>query len=215
MSRHDDSDVRVEAARGISAVAATRPDLVAPRLPDAIGLLHSHDLGVRTFGQDVIRELGTGRPEVLEGTTAAYHLAQGLTDEDEFVRMNPAETLDIVGGAAPDLFGHPGVVDALVANVAGDAREATRGHAAQSFERIANADPSLIGDRTVERLRAVVERDDVGGRIEPVVEGIETARRNRAGNAGDGAGTEFCPACGAELDADPAPNFCRNCGREL
>jgi hypothetical protein len=74
---------------------------------------------------------------------------------------------------------------------------------------------TLIDDRTVERLEAVVERDDVGGRIGTAVEGIETAVRTHSADAGDGAETEFCPACGAELDADPVPNFCRNCGQEL
>jgi hypothetical protein len=70
LTRHPDSDARVDAARAISTVAATQPDLVVSRLDDTIGLLHSHDLDVRTFGQDVLGYLGSERPEALEGTTA-------------------------------------------------------------------------------------------------------------------------------------------------
>lgn len=77
------------------------------------------------------------------------------------------------------------------------------------------ADSSAIDEVTLDRLKTVVERDDVGERIEVAVEGIETAVRSHNSAAGDGADTEFCPACGTELDAGPTANFCRNCGQEL
>ena len=67
LTSHPESDTRAEAARGIKLIAEAQPDLVADRLPAAIGLLHSHDSDVRTFGQDVIRILGSERPEVLAG----------------------------------------------------------------------------------------------------------------------------------------------------
>lgn len=215
LTRHPDSDVRAEAARAFSTVAATQPDLVTPRLGDAIGLLNSHDLDVRTFGQDVLGYLGSKRPDALEGTTAVHHLAQGLTDQNEFVRMNAAETVGTVGEVEPELFVDPSIVDALVGKVESNDRGATRGHAAKSLEQIGKAAPSLLDDRTVERLEAVVEQEDVGGRIETAVDAVKTARATHEADAGDGTTTEFCPACGAELDADPAPNFCRNCGQEL
>jgi hypothetical protein len=128
--------------------------------------------------------------------------------------MNAAETVGIVGEVAPELFVDESIVDALVAKVEGDDRGATRGHAAKSLEEIGEAEPSLIDDRTVERLEAVVAQEDVGGRIETAVDAVTTASTNAA-DTRDGTATEFCPACGAELDADPAPNFCRNCGQEL
>ncbi|OYR57322.1 HEAT repeat domain-containing protein [Halorubrum halodurans] len=215
LTRHDDSAVRADAAQGVEMVAKEHPDLVADRLPDVIGLLHNPSVDVRTFGQDVVGILGSERPGLLAGTTAVRHLAQGLTDENEFVRAGAATRLGIVGEAAPDLLSDAAVLDALVAKAEGDTYTEARAQAVESLEAAANADPSLIDDRTVERLRTVIERDDVGGRVETAVEGIETAWRNRAASAGDGAGTEFCPACGAELDADPVPNFCRNCGQEL
>lgn len=216
LTRHSDSDVRADAAQAVETITAAQPDLVAPRLQEAIGLLHSHDLDVRTFGQAIVGLLGTKRPDVIEGTTTAHHLAQGLTDENEFVRMNAAETIGTVGEVSPELFAHPGIVDALVGKVESDDRGATRGHAAQSLATIGTADPSVIDDGTVERLEAVLERGDgVGERIESAIDAVTTARATREASAGDGATTEFCPACGSELDADPTPNFCRNCGQEL
>jgi len=217
LTRHPDSEVRVEAARATSTVAATQPDLVAPRLPDVIGLLHNHDLDVRTFGQDTVGYLGSKRPEALEGTTAVRHLAQGFTDENEFVRANAAETLGIVGETAPDLLADSGVLHSLVATVEGDEDyPEARAQAARALGRIGKAEPSLIDDRTVERLEAVAARDDeITGTVDTVIDSIETARTIDHGSDAEDADTEFCPACGAELDADPAPNFCRNCGQEL
>lgn len=215
LTRHDDSEVRAEAAQGVKMVAGERPELVAARLPEVIGLLHNSVVDVRTFGQDIVGILGSERPGALEGSTAGHHLAQGLTDGNEFVRAGAATRLGIVGEAAPELVADPSIVDALVATVEADAYDEARAQAAKSLEGITRAEPSLIDDRTVERLEAVVERDDVGGRIGTAVEGIETAVRTHSADAGDGAETEFCPACGAELDADPVPNFCRNCGQEL
>jgi HEAT repeat protein len=216
LTRHPDSDVRADAAQAVKTITANQPGLVAPRLHDAIGLLHSHDLDVRTFGQGIVGLLGSKRPDATEATTAAHHLAQGLTDENEFVRMNAAETIGTVGEVSPELFAHPGIVDALVGKVESDDRGATRGHAAQSLATIGTADPSVIDDGTVERLEAVLERGDgVGGRIESAIDAVTTAKATRGANAGDKGETEFCPACGVELDADPTPNFCRNCGQEL
>ena len=139
LTRHPDSDVRADAAQAVKTITANQPGLVAPRLHDAIGLLHSHDLDVRTFGQGIVGLLGSKRPDATEATTAAHHLAQGLTDENEFVRMNAAETIGTVGEVSPELFAHPGIVDALVGKVESDDRGATRGHAAQSL--------ATIGDR--------------------------------------------------------------------
>ena len=216
LTRHPDSDVRADAAQAVKTITANQPGLVAPRLHDAIGLLHSHDLDVRTFGQGIVGLLGSKRPDATEATTAAHHLAQGLTDENEFVRMNAAETIGTVGEVSPELFAHPGIVDALVGKVESDDRGATRGHAAQSLATIGTADPSVIDDGTVERLEAVLERGDgVGGRIESAIDAVTTAKATRGAHAGDNGETAVCPAGAVELDAEPTPNFCRHCGHEL
>lgn len=143
------------------------------------------------------------------------HLAQGLTDENEYARANTAETLGIVGEAAPELIADTAIVDSLVARAEGDDEyPEAQGHAARALGRIATADPSLIDDRTVDRLEAVAASDDgIAGTVETVVDTIETARA--VGGSGTDDPTVFCPACGAELAADPEPNFCRECGREV
>ena len=67
------------------------------------------------------------------------------------------------------------------------------------------------------RLERLAEADDeIERSAQAAVDAIAEGRAEAAGTESDrGEAAAFCPQCGAAIETDPAPNFCRNCGHEL